>query len=746
MLNFKTFTYLYISFVFFLQLLYNGGLTDFTNVPAFFSITLLYLAVLFFFPKWSVEPKSLSVVRISIINVIILASLTLFSECVQIGFIEISKYLSAILLFMTLYTVISSREDFHEFIKIFTGFIELYVYMAMAFYFYSKYVMGVYFSGICFTLVYPYYHATLVIASVPFTIFLYFSAKNAGSRMHYLAFFLIQCLNVFLTSSRVAQLNLIMIVMFMVLWGLKSPDAKGASRKLLACFLIMTIFGAVFTTDAFVRIFKSFQVNENYDIQSEDGRLQIYRAAVLTFLDHPLKGVGLGQASLFLPKYRTTAMSLVDCHNIILNRLCEGGVVYFLFSAFAFFYILYITYRYSILRFSPAGEEGRLFSMAALASLFSLYFQGLSMPHSFMTILIYMEYIATAACAIALRTAMESNSSRAAVKSPIDFEFAKPLFRYVSLFSFFTALLLCFIIFADNINAFPQWYMNLSFLLIFLIIFLRFNVSAPPAMLKNARENIVIKSFVLALSAAVLFFLFSVFNSGFLCEEGIGALSQNNRAEGLSCLEKSVRDYPNMAALLHLSALYHDIGRYEDAYVAAKKYNEALPYELLGLNNLAACQFKLKKFGACHETLLKLDASMTQNRGSAPLAAFLISSGATFEGVKKFAAAVLENPDFSASRFFSISILGNVELRESFKREFIALIPAYLEKNKNFLNIPANNLAKACYNLYCRGFGRIFTETALKFSDFDNRGFIKNYYFNFLRQPFIFNDGLHFSD
>ncbi len=760
MLSFKTFTYFYISLIFFLQLLYNGGLVDFTGVPAMFSVSLLYIAALFFFPKWPAEPESRSIIKISLINLIILAAVTVGSECVPVGFVEISKYLCSFLLFMILYSSIASRDDFREFIKIFMGFIEVYIISSMAFFFYSKYVLGTFFTGICFTLVYPYYHATMVIAAVPFALFLYYGSKTKAEKAHYLLFFMILCLNVSLTSSRVAQLNLFITVMFLALRFIKIPETGGAAKKIIIAYLLMTIFGAAFTTDAFVRITRSFTADENYDMQAEDGRFQIYRAAVQTILDHPFKGVGPGQTSLFIPRYRATTQSLVDCHNIILNRLCEGGIVYFLFSSFAFLYIIFVTFRYSRRAISSNDTAGALLSSAALISFFSLSFQGLSMPHNFLTVLIYFEYIAAAACAIALKTgaeafrtgnsgraAVEAENSPAAAKSVIDFEFEKITFRYVSVFSFLTVLLLCFIIFSDDINAFPQWYLNLSFALIFFIIFLRFNPANIRTVLSNAREDLAAKSLIAALMAVFLFFIFKVFTSGFYCEEGIGAISENNRRGAIFCLEKSLSAYPNMAAALHLSSLYHSAGRYDEAYKLITEYNNLLPYELIGLNNLAACQLKLAKYGECYDTLLRLDSYTAQNKGAAALAAFLITRGGrTNEGIKKFAAAAIDNPRFSASRFLCERILKIPARRDIFIRDLISLVKTNLEKNKKIIYIPSYNISAVCYNLYCRGVAKVFPEALKEFSGYDASRFIKNYYTGFLMPgAFVFDGGINFS-
>jgi len=266
-------------------------------------------------------------------------------------------------------------------------------------------------------------------------------------------------------------------------------------------------------------------------------------------------------------------------------------------------------------------------------------------------------------------------------------------------------------------------------------------------MINNARKKFVMKSLILVLVSFFLIFLSSVFRSGFLCQEGIDALCENNRNEALSCLEKSVSYYPEMAAYLQLSHLYYQIGRYDDAYNIITSYNKLLPFELAGLNNLAACQLKLKKFDECLGTLLKLEAYMSKSRGSAVLGAFFITvSGKIEEGVKKISESVLENPGFSASRFFCMRILKDPALRESFKRNFISLIRAHLEKNKNYLGAPYQNLSIICYNLYCRGFSKIYPAMISEFSGFNPSSFSKNYYTLFLKpESIIFSSDISFS-
>ena len=751
MLSFKTFTYFYISLIFFLQLLYNGGLVDFTSVPAMYSISLLYLSTLFFFPDafGSSGPKDKSrlLIRACLINLIVLGVLTLFSECIEISYIEFSKYASAGFLLLILYQTINSNADFHEFSKIFMGFVELYILLAMAFYFYSKYVLGTYFSGICFTLVYPYYHATFVIATVPFTLYLYFRAVTKKEKLNYLFLFLIQCVNVSMTSSRVAQLNLISGVFLICLSFFRLPRFKPDIKKIMAFFIVITFFGAFFTTDAFVRIFKTFNVSENYDIQSPDGRLQIYRGAVSTFLDHPVKGVGLGLPSLFLPKYRVTTMTLVDCHNIVLNKLCEGGLIYFIVSSFVI--LLTLFYTLISLRASLAEDDtdSALISAAAFISLFSLYFQGLSMPHNYLTVLVYLEYIAAAGCLISIKLRLQRDDMpERRPASVIDFEFGKKLFRYVSIFSFFTMLLFCFAVFSDIINAFPQWYLNLSFILIFYIILLKYNPGNFSAIINNAGKHFIMKLSIASLIIVNLFFLALVFKSGFCCEEGINAMIDKNHREALAFFEKSVSYYPAMASYLHIAPVYYSAGRFEDAYRSALFFNQRLPYELAGLNNLAACQLKTGRPDRAYETLLKLYGYGAQSRFGAFLGAYLIKNGRVEEGIDKFALAALERPDYVACRFFSTTILKDPDLRSGFIKRFKSLAGPYLEKNMNFISIPSYNLAAICYHLYCRGQFGIFREVLSEFKGFGAAFFTGSYRsFFFKPESFVFNGNLDFN-
>ncbi|HOT76547.1 MAG TPA: O-antigen ligase family protein, partial [Candidatus Wallbacteria bacterium] len=322
---------------------------------------------------------------------------------------------------LSIFYAISTYDDLRSFIKTFIYFIEIYILMTMCYYFYFKYAAGAFFSGICYTMFYPYYYATLVLAITPISLYLYFTSeyKNPKEKLNFLILFLICCLNVFLTSSRIAQITLIISVFVMLCHFYRLKEHKPEAKMIVSIFLIALLVGGLFATDAFFRIAKSFSTQENFDLHDENGRLNIYKGALKTFLDYPLTGVGPALSSMFITKYRVSKLCITDCHNIVLNRLCETGIFYAFFSFSVLLTTLYLTFKFAFLNGhtvktdGPNGGDNNL-SSAALASFMSLlvvYLQGFSMPHSFLTSLVYLEYIIIALCISSVKIAGLKNYS-----------------------------------------------------------------------------------------------------------------------------------------------------------------------------------------------------------------------------------------------------------------------------------------------------------------------------------------------
>lgn len=797
MLNFKSFTYFYISLVFFLQLLYHGGLTDFTGVPAMFSFSLLYVFVLLFgCGRPAREGAGIGLPAAAraaaLANLLVLGATVLLSQCVEISYIELSKYACGAMLALTLFAFVRSAADFREFASIFSIFSGVYFAVSMVYYFISKFVLGNYFSGICFTLVYPYYHATYALAMVPLAAFLYLTAATRRAAGGWLALTLMISFNVMLTSSRIAQVNLMLMVAAMCAAAFVFAPKRRAAVTLISCYLILAVFAAVFATDAFARIAGSFSANENYDIQSGDGRLQIYRGAWQLFLERPLTGTGLGLTSLFLPKYRVTTFSLVDCHNIFLQRLCEGGAIYLATSLISFFMVIAaaLAGAFSFLRAAlhedaaskPAtaksagnGVTTSVLNMkceasgaeeppetaqtkhgtgvqspnsakdaneneasrehhgcdkichaevdfmawaagcAAAASLFSLYFQGLSMPHNYLGALVYMEFIATGLCFSAAAFGAAKHDPPAP-----DFTFDKWPLRAVALFSLTVSMALSFIVLNDMIESMPQWYLNTAFIMIFWIMGVRFNPRLGEWVPK--RQGLATRAALITVLILInLAFLWPVFVSGFACEEGISALAAGNAASAIERLEKCVLYYPNLAGLLHLSCAEYETKNYRRAATAAEYYNRRLPYELVGINNLAAANVSLGNGREAFEALSKLDAFTAERKGSAFLGAHQIASGDDPEkGAENFAAAALRHPGYASSIFTARLLYGGLAKHRAMARPrvtdmylwdafhlietaIMAEVRKYAGENQSFQLIPASQCASTCRAFYCLG-------------------------------------------
>ncbi len=725
MLDYKELLYFYFSLIFFLLLLNSAGLYDYSSVPAGFSCALFFIFGLFFYFQQNHihEKKSILLLRLNLLNVLFYGLITQFSYCIEISYIDLSKHLCGSFLLLSIFYAISTYDDLRSFIKTFIYFIEIYILMTMCYYFYFKYAAGAFFSGICYTMFYPYYYATLVLAITPISLYLYFTSeyKNPKEKLNFLILFLICCLNVFLTSSRIAQITLIISVFVMLCHFYRLKEHKPEAKMIVSIFLIALLVGGLFATDAFFRIAKSFSTQENFDLHDENGRLNIYKGALKTFLDYPLTGVGPALSSMFITKYRVSKLCITDCHNIVLNRLCETGIFYAFFSFSVLLTTLYLTFKFAFLNGhtvktdGPNGGDNNL-SSAALASFMSLlvvYLQGFSMPHSFLTSLVYLEYIIIALCISSVKIAgLKNYSGGQSVTNVIDFTFSKKNMRISSLISF--VIVFCFfikILNGEKIAFFIQWLLNISFLTVCAIIFITCNKNAAAVAVKN----IVTKLFITFLIMIQLLFQWRVFDSGFLCQIGINHNLEGKNEKALEYFESSVNLYPNMTSKLFLSSLYYKAGEIRKALAAAYFYTSRLPYEIFGLNNLAACLIESGRTVDAASVLYRLDRYSAKNYMSAFYGAFSLVQGGRKNGIEKYSIAAAENPEFISNKFFCAFLLQSPELIGIFNDSMSAYYLNLVKSNPSFISQYIYSISAGIIVLQSYGFDKsdFFSKTEM---------------------------------
>ncbi len=717
MLDYKELLYFYISLVYFLLLLNNAGLQDYSAAPAHFSYCLLFIFGLFFyFGKHRFNTSvSLFIFRLNLFNLILYGCIVLLSYCIEISYIELSKYLTAALLFITIYYSVFNGKDLRLFIKIFTCFIEIYVIITMAYYFYFKYAAGAFFSGICYTMFYPYYYATLVICVAPLSLFLYFTSdkKARYERANFIILFFLCCISVFLTSSRVAQITLFICVSVILFYFSRFDEFKLRAGVIAIIFLAALIIGGLTATDAFTRIAKSFTVKENFDLYDENGRLNIYKAAIKVFFDRPFFGVGPALSSMFITKYRVSKLCITDCHNIILNRLCETGIFYSIFSFFTIIATIFITIKYAagaanktlIKHENISGDITAHASAAGAVSLAAVYMQGFSMPHTFLTALIFLEYIIIAICCAAMKTG-RLVIAPAAVSScgadPIEFSFTKINMRICSIISFLLFInILLIVLSGDKIVFFIQWLLNMAFLFICVSIFF---IASPIKLMDELKTNIIFKACAAALITSQLYAQWNIFESGVWFRTGLEHSAMTRTSEAAVCYEKSVQHYTNMASYLFLSASYYKLGRYNEALNAAVFYNSKLPYEIFGLNNLASCLDECGDKLRARKTYDLLDSCSAKNYMSAVNGAFLINEGDIKTGIYKFMASALENNEFLSGKLFCSKILINEKFSQKIISSLAANADALYKYNEKFSAYYFYRIAHALAALYKYGY------------------------------------------
>ena len=703
MMNFKNFYYFNIILVLFLQLFYNGGINDLNIAPALFSLSGIFILGLFsWFSKTDFKGDSFRLLIAVNVALVFLFLTAFFSKCLPITYIDICKYLTAFLFFYSIIKSIFSLKDYSEFLKILVGFVEIYSICTLLFYFYNKFVAGIFFSGVCFTLYYPYYHATLSTAIIPLAYYLYFTEENKKDKINYFLAILIFYLTVLLTSSRVAQLVLLFETFTILFFTFNVKKLRKESLWILLFFLSMTLISSLLFTDAFHRLFASFNINENYDIVSEDGRGQIYKSALLTIRDNPWSGVGTGLSALYITKYKTSVGTLNDCHNIILNIICDNGLIYFAFFLILVCLLLYVIFKQlrKFIAKSKLDDNSYKYSFALFSSFiawFSLYFQGFSMPHTYLSALIYVEYIMLALLILNVKfSELYLDCGVIECSSVLDCELSRKNILLNTLIGFVIAFCIVFIVFPSLINVIFYWLMHLTFFITLSICF--FNVKA------FSSKYFTVPAFLLSILLLANLYIYSnAFFSGAYHEKGVSAYLEKNYREAENCWKKSIEYYPNLTACLCYSRLLFDQKDYCKAYAMLKFYNSFLPYELFGLNNFVCSVIKTRDDSRVFQLLQELENYSPFDSSGTFFGAYLISKTQDYKAATlKYAKNILKRYDFIHTVFFTKNIL-QLEIFNVFKSNIIEIIPQYCQKYEKMFFSFYSELWETAYNCWFLG-------------------------------------------
>lgn len=720
MLNFKELFTVYISFLFFLLLFYNGGLYDFNNMPVGVTLSFIFSSLLLSVFNGDAPSKGRYglLVRAFLINFILFFISSLFSRCIQITYIELIRYLNGILFFTLIVYCINSKKGLDDFIKVFLAFIQLYIIFAFSYYYFTK-SSSVGFAGIYSTLFYPYYYATLALTTLPFNLYRMFVTESALEKLNCYFLFILQCLSILFTSSRVAQLALITVVSIIFIYAFFREIFRPKVIKLALIFILLALVSFSFYTDAFVRLINTLNVEENFDVHDRGGRLNIFKAGWATFLQNPLIGVGTGLSGLFITEHSIVTGNVIDTHNIFLNVLCENGVIYFLVKLSMLIVFVY-AWRKTFLETAKtiadkniAGELN-LLSMCSAVSILALYLQGFSLPHTYLGASLALEFVLLGLFTLCVKVseiACGSQTENLETERRLDFDFPKIDFYFYFVTGFTAVFLLAYILFAETPSAVVFWILNLSLVpAMIVILFKKYSPAAAPL-----DKFFYIKSLIIISLAVNSFFAFKVFMAGAYFEEAVVLYENENKSQAFNTCAKSLDNYPNFSSILLISKLYYESEEYRKASEILKYYNSRLPYELFGLHNLAA---SLLKAGYEDQAVYKLKeyvAYASNDFGKALSGAFLLKNkGDVKSGIKNFAAAAAQTPDFILSRFFVENILAEDEKLNIFKAHFEKRLIDSLNKNIRYSSGITSDFIKAYYNLFRLGV-TISSPTAYKF-------------------------------
>jgi len=163
----------------------------------------------------------------------------------------------------------------------------------------------------------------------------------------------------FLTNSRAGMLALLTVTIFIfgVVIRKHYPLHGNGYRVFFQAFGVILVSYGVATL--LISFSSSFAIRGLADTGiSVEARFVFWTSAVLMFLDFPLLGIGLGNFKLYLPDYVVRAHDLLGfvqyesmgytnwVHNELLQLLCEGGGVVFLFVASGLLWFCYQLYLF----------------------------------------------------------------------------------------------------------------------------------------------------------------------------------------------------------------------------------------------------------------------------------------------------------------------------------------------------------------------------------------------------------------
>ena len=212
-----------------------------------------------------------------------------------------------------------------------------------------------------------------------------------------------------------------------------------------------------------------------------------------------------------------------------------------------------------------------------------------------------------------------------------------------------------------------------------------------------------------AISAAALIFIIycsvCLYKAGVYSHGGFGEADSGAHAPAGEQFTKSLESFVTMPAVLGLASSSLYCGEYDKALKLSEFYNKKLPFELLGLHNLAASLVKCGMHQKASEVLKKYSDYIPADYGGAFYGAFLMDSPASAaEGIERFAGACIETPEFLRTAFFVKRIVND----EDNLKKFLACFQQKAESNAfvqsgKYSSYIASSLSQATIFLFLSG-------------------------------------------
>lgn len=173
--------------------------------------------------------------------------------------------------------------------------------------------------------------AFFFVSLAPLNLFFFFSSSRRITKIFSIIMFVLAIIVILMTGSRGGFLGLLVIFILFSLFKI-----KGVSRASKIVTLVLVLFVIIMNSTKidFERLSSITNLRNDYNLNDEFGRIQVWEKAINIFYKHPVFGVGASCFPMAIGEIRETAglpAKWQETHNAYLQVLSEIGIFGFIF-------------------------------------------------------------------------------------------------------------------------------------------------------------------------------------------------------------------------------------------------------------------------------------------------------------------------------------------------------------------------------------------------------------------------------